>query len=224
MDKEKIRKKCEEVWNSANRTISGNENVLDTQSLGAVIGVSIIIAKISEFQHIPNTLKILTLVVFAFSVVLCLLTPIWFIRCRRIIQEKIRNIIHNHYKKNDGTMYNETDIDEIHKKYAGHILPLFKIHILELLRFLCVVICVICVALSLVYMYTENHSMKKEENAVVKINPIKTEERLEKGRGDDPLPSEPERSNRTGGREGDSSVVYPTEPSPNKLPGRVNDE
>ena len=152
--KKEAREQCAEVWDSARRTIAGNEGVLDTQSFVVVIGVSIIMVKIFEFQQIPEMLKMCTLIFFIASIILCLITPMWFIRCRRVILGKIEGIINNHYQKDDGTIYNKTDIYAIHKKYVGHLLPFFKIHTLEFLRLLCIILCVLCVAISFIFMYT----------------------------------------------------------------------
>ena len=153
-EKEKLRNQCREVWDSARQTIAGNESVLDTQSFITVIGVSIIMVKIFEFQQIPETLKICTLIFFIASIILCLVTPLWLIRCRRVIQGKIEEIIYNHYQKDDGTFYSATDIYAIHKKYAGHRLPFFKIHTLEFLRLFCIILCILCIAISLAFVYT----------------------------------------------------------------------
>ena len=139
-EKQKTKKKCGEVFDYANKVIADNEKVVDTQSIVIVIGSTVLVLKAHEAGCLTEGWGIFVFVMFVTSIILCLIAPTWFITRRRILQEKIETIIKNHYKKENGKIYRPDEIEKSEKKYIGWIIPIFRIHILEFLRLIFVIV------------------------------------------------------------------------------------
>ena len=188
--KEELKKKCDKVQDFAGQTILDNEKIVDTQSLAVVIGLAILISKFPDLvcdNEIFTILKFVVAVSFVFSVLACLFVPTWFVHRRRCLWDEVDEIVKNDYKNGDDgdKLYTVQEIEEIEKKYLGCILPFPRVHILEFVRLVCVVVCVTsAVAVVVFLMYnTECMTRNDKNNFIRNVERENTPVQIQSGAG-----------------------------------------